>query len=311
MAISAKDVSELRAKTGAGMMDCKKALEDANGNFEEAIKLIKERGLAVVAKKAERIAAEGLVDILYDEASNTAVMLEINTETDFVAKNENFLSFMKNCLKVIMQERPASVEELLTKPFGDEAGNTVDGAFTELAMQIKEKMTIRRIAIVEGNLYTYIHGKGAIGVIVKVEADDKVLADGGFTEFKKNLALQIASMGADYIAKGDVPESVIAAERERIIAEIKEDEANAKKPENVIEKMIEGRIRKFYDTKCLVEQEYIREDKLSVAGYIENYKKQAGGEVKVAEFYRYAKGEGIQKRDDNLAEEIAKLTGQK
>ena len=311
MAISAKDVSELRAKTGAGMMDCKKALEDVNGDFDEAVKLIKERGLAVVAKKSERITAEGLVDILYDEASNTAVMVEINTETDFAAKNENFQNFIKGCLKVIIKEKPSTVEELLNKPFGDEAGNTVDGAFKELIVLIKENMSIRRIAIAEGNLCTYIHNKGAIGVIVKVEADEKVLADGGFAEFKKNLALQIASMSPDYIAKEDVPDSVIAAEREKILAEIKEDPANDKKPENVIEKMSEGRIRKYYDTKCLLQQEYIKsEDKLSVAGYIENYKKQAGGEVKVAQFYRFAKGEGLQKREDNFAEEIAKLTGQ-
>ena len=197
----------------------------------------------------------------------------------------------------------------MTKPFG--GGLTVDGALKDLVMLIKENMTIRRLAIAEGNLYTYIHNKGTIGTIVKVETDAKAAADGGFNEFKKNLALQIASMKPDYIAKEDVPASVIEDEKAKIMAEIKEDEANAKKPANVIEKMVDGKIRKYYDNKCLLNQDYVKEDKMSVAEYIENYKKQAGGEVKVIEFHRFAKGEGIEKRDDNLAEEIAKLTGQK
>ena len=308
MAISASDVKALREKTGAGMMDCKKALEDTNGDFEEAAKLIKERGLAVVAKKADRITADGLVDILYDENSNTAVMIEVNTETDFVAKNESFQNFVRGCLKVILKEKPATVQELLSKPFSDDSGNMVDGALNELVMQIKENMTVRRFAIAEGNLSVYVHNKGAIGVIVKVEADEKVLADAGFAEFKKNIALQIASMNPDYIAKEDVPASAIEEEKEKIIAEIKEDEANAKKPENVIEKMVEGKIRKYYANKCLMEQDYIKEDKMSVAGYISEYKNKAGGEVKIAEFYRFEKGEGIQKREDDFAEEIAKLT---
>ncbi|MCL2774980.1 MAG: translation elongation factor Ts [Oscillospiraceae bacterium] len=309
MAISASDVKVLREKTGAGMMDCKKALEDTNGNFEESVKLIKERGLAVVAKKAERIAAEGLVDILYDENSKTAVMVEVNTETDFVARNESFQNFVKGCLKVILKEKPTNIEDLMGRPFGESL--TVDDALKELAIQIKENMTVRRFAIAEGNLCTYIHNKGAIGVIVKVDGDKKVLADGGFAEFKKNLALQIASMNPDYISKEDVPASVIESEKEQILAEIKEDAANAKKPENVIEKMVDGKIRKYYDTKCLLQQDYVKEDKSTVAEYIESYKKQVGGEVKVAEFYRFEKGEGIQKKEENFAEEIAKLTGNK
>jgi len=311
MAVTAAEVKALRDKAGAGMMECKKALEETNGNFDEALKLLKERGLLVVAKKADRITAEGFVDILYDENINTAVMAEVNAETDFVAKNEQFQAFVKGCLKVIMQERPKSVEELLNMQYGDGSNNTVDGVLKELVMQIKENIAVRRIAIAEGNLCTYIHNKGAIGVIVKVDADETVLADGGFAEFKKNLALQIASMSPDFIVREDVPASVIEAEKERIMAEIKEDEANAKKPANVIEKMIEGKIRKFYEDKCLLEQGYIKEDKMTVAEYIAGYKKQAGGEVKVAEFYRFKKGEGLQKREDNFAEEIAQLTGQK
>ena len=309
MAISAKDVADLRAKTGVGMMDCKKALEETNGNFDEAIKILREKGLAVAAKKADRIAAEGVVDILYDEAANTAVMTEVNSETDFVAKNENFQTFVKGCLKVIMKEKPADVAELLTKSFGN--GLTVDEALKELVMTIKENLSVRRFIIVEGIVSTYVHNKGAIGVIVKVDADEKAVADGGFNEFKKNLALQIASMNPLYVSRDDVPASVIDEEREIVSAQIKNDEANAKKPANVIEKMVEGKIRKYYEDNCLLEQSYVKEDKMSVAGYIENYKKQIGAEVKVAAFYRFEKGEGIQKREDDFAEEIAKLTGQK
>ena len=309
MAISAGDVKSLREKTGVGMMDCKKALEETNGNFDEAIKLLKERGLLVAAKKVDRITAEGFVDIKFDEDSNTAVMIEVNSETDFVAKNESFQNFVKGCLEVILKEKPATVEELLTKQFG--GGNTVDGAVKDQVLQVKENITIRRFAIAEGNLATYIHNKGAIGVIVKVDGDEKVLADGGLAEFKKNLALQIASMSPDYIVREDIPNSVIEEEKEKISAEMKEDEANAKKPANVLEKMVEGKIRKFCESKCLMEQDYIKEDKITVGEYIAEYKKQVGGEVKVAAFYRYEKGEGIEKRDDNLAEEIAKLTGQR
>ena len=316
MAISAKDVSALRAKTGVGMMDCKKALEETNGNFDEAIKFLREKGLAVAAKKADRIAAEGLVDILYDEASNTAVIAEVNAETDFVAKNAVFQEFVKDCLKVILKEKPADVAGLLTKPFNSDT--TVDGMLKEKILVIGENMSIRRFAIVEGILSTYIHNKGTIGVIVKVDADEKALADAGFNDFKKNLALQIASMGPVYINKSDVPASVITEEREIIANQINNDEESAKKlekiPEDkrdgVLSKMIEGKVNKYYENNCLLEQSYVKEEKMTVGGYIESYNKQVGGQVKVAEFYRFEKGEGIQKREDNFAEEIAKLAGQ-
>ena len=307
MAVSAKDVSALRAKTGVGMMDCKKALEESNGNFDEAIKLLREKGLAVAAKKADRIAAEGIVDILYDEKSQTAVMIEINAETDFVAKNDVFQSFVKECLRVVLKEKPVDVADLMNKPY--DGGNTVDAALKDKILVIGENMSIRRFVIVEGILSMYIHNKGAIGVIVAVNADEKILADEGFNEFKKNLALQIAAMNPAYIAKDEVPASVIAEEKEIIATQIKNDEANAKKPANVIEKMAEGRVGKYYENNCLLEQIYIKDDKITVGSYIENYKKQTGGTVSVAKFYRFEKGEGIQKREDNFAEEIAKLTG--
>ena len=307
MAISAKDVSELRAKTGVGMMDCKKALEEADGNFDEAIKLLRERGLAVAAKKAGRIAAEGMVDILCDESASVAVMAEVNSETDFVAKNENFQNFVKGCLEVILKNKPADVEQLLAMPFG--GGMTVDEALKEKILQMGENISIRRFVTEQGALSTYIHNKGAIGVIVKFEADEAAMAGEGFAEFKKNIALQIASMNPLYVSKECVPDAVVAEEKEIIAAQIKNDEENAKKPAAVIEKMVEGRIRKYYEENCLLEQGYVKEDKISVGGYISNYAKQTGGEVKVAAFHKFEKGEGIQKKEENFAEEIAKLAG--
>ena len=172
MAITAKAVAELREKTGVGMMECKKALTEADGSLDEAIKLLRERGLAVAAKKASRIAAEGIVDILYCEKSKTAVMIEVNAETDFVSKNESFQEFVRGCLEVILKEKPANVDELMTKTYSDGSGATVDAALKEKIMQIGEKISVRRFVIVEGILSTYIHNKGAIGVVVAVNADD-------------------------------------------------------------------------------------------------------------------------------------------
>jgi len=309
MAINAKDVSALRAKTGVGMMDCKKALEETNGDFDKAIKLLREKGLAVAAKKADRIAAEGIVDIIFDEATNTAAMIEVNSETDFVSKNADFQAFVKECLNVILRDKPADVAELLTKQFNSEL--TVDGMLKEKILVIRENISIRRFIIVEGILSTYVHNKGTIGVIVKVDADEKALADAGLNDLKKNIALQIASMSPIYVNKEDVPASVIEEEREITTNQIKADEANAKKPAAVIEKMIDGKVGKYYETNCLLEQGYVKEDKMSVGEYIKNYNKETGGNVKVSAFYRFEKGEGIQKKEDNFAEEIAQLTGQK
>jgi elongation factor Ts len=188
-------------------------------------------------------------------------------------------------------------------------GTTVDEALKEKILQMGENMSIRRFVAVRGILSTYIHNKGAIGVIVKVEADEAAASGEGFAEFKKNIALQVASMNPLYVAREDVPAAVIAEEKEIIAAQIKNDEENAKKPAAVIEKMVEGRIRKYYEENCLLEQGYVKEEKINVGAYVANYAKQVGGKVKVAAFYKYEKGEGIQKREDNFAEEIAKLAG--
>ena len=303
MNFTAKDVSDLRAQTGIGMMECKKALTEANGDKEEAIKILREKGLAVAEKKASRIAAEGVVDILAQ--GDSVAMVEVNSETDFVAKNDSFKSFVKGVLETILSEKPADVDALLACKFSG-TDDTVDAVLKDKTFQIGEKLSIRRFAVVDGLTSTYVHGGGTIGVIVKAESEcadkDAVKA------VLKNVALQIAAMNPKYLDKDSVPAADLEAEKEILMAQINNDEKNASKPEAVKEKMILGKIGKFYDTNCLLEQEYVKEDKVKVSAYVASEAKNLGADIKIASFLRYEKGEGIEKREDNFAEEIAKLT---
>ena len=299
---TAKDVAELRAKTNCGMMDCKKALVEADGNFDEAIKILREKGLAVAGKKAARIAAEGVVDILVSEDGKTAVMIEVNAETDFVAKNASFRDFVKQVEQTILENKPASVEELLKLPLsGSEF--TVEASLKDKIFTIGENMSIRRFTVVEGDVVTYIHGGGVTGVIVKMECEDG--AD--YAECGKNVALQIAAMNPTYLDKADVPASVIESEKEILEAQIKNDPKLASKPAAVIEKMISGRIEKYYDTNCLLWQEYVKDSEYTVGKYVASVAKEQGKAIKVASFVVYNKGEGLQKREDDFAAEIEKL----
>ena len=306
MAITAKQVADLRAKTGLGMMECKKALTEANGNEEEAIKLLREKGLAVAAKKASRIAAEGAVDIMISEDGKTAAMIEVNIETDFAATNAVFVGFVKDLLKIILEKRPADVAALLALPFDSEL--TVEGAVKNKVFEIGENINIRRFVIVDGNVASYVHGKGQIGVIVNMKDSDAAAKD----EFKaaaKNVALQIAAMSPAYLDEASVPASVVEGEKEVILAQIKNDEANAKKPESVLEKMVVGKIKKFYTQNCLLLQEYVKDDGVTVEKYLAGVAAELGAPVEVAGFLRFEKGEGLEKREDDFADEIAKLTG--
>lgn len=304
--ITAKDVATLRANTGIGMMECKKALVEANGDMEEAVKVLRERGLAVAAKKADRIAADGVVDIL-TENGKTA-MIEVNTETDFVAKNETFKAFVKDLLKTIINNGVSDVEALMASKYMD-TDLTVEAKLQEMIFSIGEKISIRRFVLVDGIVSTYIHGLGSIGVIVKFDTSAEIAAKPEFSEFAKNIALQVGAYPVAYLDKESVPASVIAEETEIIVAAIKNDPANAKKPENIIrEKMVPGKLNKFYEGNCLTEMDYVKEDKMKVGEYIAKTAKELGGDIKLVQFFRFEKGEGIQKREDNFAEEIAKLT---
>ncbi len=303
MNFTAKDVSELRAQTGIGMMECKKALTEANGDKEEAVKILREKGLAVAEKKASRIAAEGIVDILSE--GNLTAMIEVNSETDFVAKNETFRNFVKDLLKTILAVKPADVDALLAAKYAG-TDDTVEAILKDKIFQIGEKLSIRRFTIVEGLANSYVHGGGTIGVIVYGEA---TTSEDAAKEIFKNLALQAAAMSPKYLDKDNVPAEAVDAEKEIVLAQIKNDEKNANKPEKVLQMMVNGKLGKFYETNCLMEQEYVKGDKESVAKYVADAAKAAGGNVTVKGFVRYEKGEGLEKREDNFAEEIAKLTG--
>ena len=304
-AITAKMVADLRTQTGCGMMECKKALTEANGDFDEAVKVLREKGLAVAAKKADRIASEGVVDILVNENGTCAAMIEVNAETDFVAKNEKFLDFVKNILKTILATRPSSVEELLTKNY--DAEMTVEAKLKDMIFTIGENMNIRRFVIVDGIVSTYIHGKGSTGVIINFETSEAVKNATGFAEFAKNIALQVAAIPALYLNKESVPEKDLEEEKSIILAQLNNDPKNANKPANILEKMVIGKLGKFYERTCLLEQGYVKEDKMSVGQYVAQSAKELGGDIKIVSYTVYEKGEGLQKREDDFAAEIQKL----
>ena len=310
MAFTAQDVKALREKTGVGMMECKKALVEADGDMDKAIDFLRERGLAAAQKKASRIAAEGVVLPYYDEATKQGVVVEVNSETDFVAKNEKFVEFVHGVLRTILANRPANMDELNACKF-DGTDFTVADTVKEQISIIKEKIDIRRFVIVDGLTSTYIHGKGNTGVIVKFEADDAAKNNPGFAEFAKNIALQVGAYPTPYLDKASVPASVIAEEQKIVEEQIKNDPKNANKPANVIEKMAIGKLGKFYEQNCLLEMGYVKDDAMSVGKYVETTAKQFGGKIAVVGFERYEKGEGITKREDNLDEEVAKMLAKK
>lgn len=303
-AITAKAVAELRAKTNCGMMECKKALTEAEGNFDEAIKILREKGLATAAKKADRIAAEGVVDILRE--GKTAAMIEVNAETDFVAKNDTFVEFVKGLLRTIIANRPADVEALKALPFDGTSETVADALVAKIAV-IKENISIRRFVIVDGQLNSYIHGHGTTGVIVKFDTDDATAATPEFAEMSKNVALQVAAMNCEFVNRDAVPAARLAEEKEIIATQIKNDPKNAFKPDAIIEKMAVGKLGKFFEQVCLADQAYVKDDSMSVAKYVESVAKELGAKITLVDFCRYEKGEGLQKREDNFADEIASL----
>ena len=301
--ITAKDVAALRAKTGIGMMECKKALVEADGDMDAAVKILREKGeLKAESKMATRIAADGVVKIRKE--GNYTAMIEVNSETDFVAKNETFQSFVDELLNIIIAQKPADVEALAACKYDDEM--TVDAKLKEMIFKIGEKLTVRRFVLVEGITSTYVHGAGSIGVIAKFRTN--VADQPGFEAFAKNIALQIGAYTTPYLCREQVPASVIEEEKNILLAQIANDPANAKKPEAIKLKMVEGRISKFYDNNCLMDMSYIKDDDMKVGQYVKATAKELGGEIEIVEFYRFEKGEGIQKKEENFAEEIAKMT---
>lgn len=301
--ISAKDVMELRKKTGCGMMECKKALVETDGNFDEAIKYLREKGLAVAAKKADRIAAEGVVDILTD--NGVTAIIEVNAETDFVAKNASFQEFVKGILKTIVANKPADLNALNALNYNG-TDVTVEAELKNMIFTIGENMSIRRFDIIDGTTGCYIHGGGSAGVVTKFDTDVDT-SSAAFVEYAKNVCMQIAAMSPSYVDRDAVPASVIENEKAILLTQIENDANLSKKPDAVKEKMVIGRISKFYDNNCLVDQEYVKDSDLTVGKYTENVAKELGGSIKIVAFIKYERGEGIEKREDNFAEEINKL----
>lgn len=300
--ISVAEIKELMGATGVGMMDCKKALEANDGNMDKAIEFLREKGLATQAKKSGRAAAEGIVTAVVN--GNVGVLLEVNTETDFAANTDDIKNFVAGVANTIIEKNPADVEALKAEVISGGTA-TIGDVLTELAgMKIRENIVIRRFVRMEGKLASYIHNGGSIGVLVKMDTEldaDAVAAIG------KDVAMQSAALNAPYLCRADVPADVIDKEREIMMAQMAEDPKMANKPEQVRAKIVEGKIGKYYSENCLLEQAFVKDDKLSVQAYVDAEAKNLGGTIAVTDVVRYERGEGVEKKEDNLADEVAKM----
>lgn len=305
MAISAKDVAALKERTGVGIMDCKKALTETNGDVEAAIVILREKGLATQAKKSGRVAAEGIVTAVVDAEKKAGVVLEVNSETDFVAKNDDFKAFVNDVAKTVIDANPADVEALNSAKISGK-DITVKEAYDELFLKIRENMQIRRFVRMEGVLVTYVHGDGQFGVMVKLDTDidasnPELIACG------KDICMQITSMNPAYLNRETVPASVIEDEKKIMLSQMAEDPKMANKPEQVKAKIVDGKVGKYYTENCLLEQAFVKDDHVTVGKYVENVAKSLGGSIKVVDYVRYERGEGIQKKEDNFADEVASM----
>lgn len=300
--VTVKDIKALMELTGVGMMDCKRALVAADGDSDKAVELLREKGLATQAKKSGRTAAEGTVAAVVKDGAG--VLVEINTETDFAANTDAFKAFTAAVADTIIENNPADVEALKACRMSG-ADTTVEAALTELAgMKIRENIVIRRFTRLEGKLASYVHNGGSIGVLVKLDTDlplESVAAVG------KDVAMQSAALNAPYLDRASVPADVIAKEKEIVLAQMAEDPKMAAKPDQVKSKIAEGKLGKFYTENCLLEQAFVKDDKVSVQKYVDGEAKKLGGSIVVANVVRYERGEGIEKKEENFADEIASM----
>ncbi|MEE1352410.1 MAG: translation elongation factor Ts [Acutalibacteraceae bacterium] len=307
MNFTAQDVKALREKTGVGMMKCKNALVKADGDMDKAIDILREEGIAVSEKKAGRTAADGVVLAYTDEAKKVNVLVEVNSETDFVAKNEKFQAFVQSVAKTIAEQNPADVDALMGINL-DGSDRTVQENLQELVLAIGENMKIRRFVRSEGVAASYIHMGGAVGVIVNFETSDDIAATDEFKAMGKDVAMQVAAMNPLYLNPESVPAEVLDHERGIIKIQLQEDPKMANKPEKVLSGIITGKLNKYYKENCLLDQEFVKAEKHeNVQQYVNSVAKKLGGDIKVTGFTRYAKGEGIEKKEENLAAEIASM----
>ena len=298
MAITAGMVKELREMTGAVMMDCKKALTEADGSMEKAVELLREKGLAASAKKAGRIASEGMVAVY---------LSEVNSETDFVAKNQVFRDYVAAVAKQASETTAANMDAFFEEKWALDPQFTVKEALSQQVAVIGENLNIRRFEKYEktqaGKLVSYIHGGGRIGVLIELACENEAEE---LVELGKNIAMQIAALNPKFITENDVPADFIAKETEILTVQAKNDPKNAKKPDNIIEKMIAGRLKKELKEFCLVEQPYVKDTDMTVKQYIDSVAKVVGAPIEITRYVRFETGEGMEKKDENFAEEVAK-----
>ena len=310
MAVTAKIVKELREMTGAGMMDCKKALNETDGDMDAAIEYLRKNGEAKAVKKAGRIAAEGIVmaDV---QGDNTAAIVEVNSETDFVAKNADFQGFVKAVVNQALSTENTEMEAFMAEAWNEDASKTVNDALTEKIAVIGEKLSIRRfekVTIDNGAVVSYIHGGGRIGVLVVAET---AVVNDAVKDALKNVAMQVAALNAKYISQADIEADYIEHEKEILLAQIMNDPKESQKPEKVIQGMINGRINKEMKEICLLDQVYVKAEdgKQSVAKYLQEVGKANGTEIKLQKFVRYETGEGLEKKNEDFAAEVAAQMG--
>ena len=307
MAITAAMVKELREMTGAGMMDCKKALTEADGNMEKAVEILREKGLAASAKKAGRIASEGMVEVYLAEDNKVGAIVEVNSETDFVAKNQVFRDYVAAVAKQASETTAADMDAFFEEKWALDNQYTVREALSQQVAVIGENLNIRRFEKFEkaqaGKLVSYIHGGGRIGVMIELACENEAEE---LVELGKNIAMQIAALNPKFITEADVPAEFIAKETEILTVQAKNDPKNAKKPDNIIAKMIEGRLKKELKEFCLVEQPYVKDTDMTVQQYIDSVAKVVGAPISIARIVRFETGEGMEKKEENFAEEVAK-----
>lgn len=301
--ITSEMVKTLRERTSAGMMDCKKALVESDGDMEKAVDWLREKGLSQAAKKADRIAAEGVVASYNNEDNSVAVVLEVNCETDFVAKTDNFKDFADKVAKHVALANPADVDQLLTQPFVEDQGKTISDLLSEATVAIGEKLSLRRFERYEttGVADTYIHLGGKIGVVVELAVDAAFRNNDKVKELAHDLCLQIAAAKPECVRRQEVDTAALEKEKEILRAQA----LNEGKPAVIVDKMVEGRIQKYYKEVCLLEQPYVKDGDLSIQQLLDNAGKELGTKLDVVRFARFERGEGIEKRKDNFAEEIA------
>ena len=304
--ISAKDVKDLRERTGAGMMDCKKALTEAEGDIEKAIDILREKGLAAAAKKAGRIAAEGLVGVAFSADATAAAIVEVNSETDFVAKNPEFVELVNTVAQTALTSDVADVDALLNTNCGN---GTINDLLTASIAKIGENMSIRRFTKFNDSgcvNCSYIHGNGKIGVVVELETSATAAE---VAEMGRSVAMQVASMSPRFVDESDVDAEYLEKEKHILLQQALNENAELAKPkpENIVAKMVEGRLKKELKETCLMQQTFVKDNELSVAQYVEKSAKELGKAIKVKAFVRYEVGEGIEKKVSNLAEEVAAM----